>query len=122
MFFPQISGSKSLEALSEIDELGLPVPKKDHTSGISPESIRRRTTIGGKLHHRSSSPAGMLRSVTSPVQPPHDKYYALDVSIRDFHAELLDVEVLKERTSDMYLIRLNKGPGLRENPINQMLS
>ena len=81
----QISGSKSLEALSEVDELAPPVPKKgskpDLTFGISPESIRRRPT---KLHHRSSSPADMLRTVTSPVQPPSDKYDSLDLSIRHF--------------------------------------
>ena len=100
-FCLQISGSKSLEALSELDELAPPVPKKgskpDLASGISPESIRRRTTIGGKLQHRSSSPAGILR-VTSPVQPPHNKYDSLDFSIRDFQVEPLQVEFLKERT------------------------
>ena len=110
MFCPQISGSKSLEALSESDELAPPVPKKgskpDLTSGISPESIRRRTTIGGKLQHRSSSPAGMLK-ITSPVQPPPNKYDSLDLSIREFHLEPLQVEFLKERT---YLIRLNETP------------
>lgn len=95
-FGSQISGSKSLEALSEVDELAPPVPKKgskpDLTSGISPESIRRRPT---KLHHRSSSPAGMLRTVTSPVQPPHDKYDSLDLlSIRHFRVEPLQVEFL----------------------------
>lgn len=113
-FCPQISGSKSLEALSELDELAPPVPKKgskpDLTSGISPESIRRRTTIGGKLHHRSSSPAGMLRTVTSPVQPLRDKYDLLDLSTRDFRVEPLQVEFLKERTSDMYLTRIDKTP------------
>lgn len=94
--FPKISGSKSLEALSEIDELPPPVPKKgskpDLTSGISPESIRRRTTIGGRLLHRSSSPASMLRTVTSPMQPPHDKYYSLDLFTRDFYVESVDVQ------------------------------
>lgn len=102
--FPKISGSKSLEALSEIDELAPPVPKKgskpDLTSGISPESIRRRTTIGGRLLHRSSSPASMLRTVTSPVQSPHDKYYSLDLFSTDFYVESLDVQFPTERTSN----------------------
>ena len=101
--FPKISGSKSLEALSEIDELAPPVPKKgskpDLTSGISPESIRRRTTIGGRLLHRSSSPASMLRTVTSPVQSPRDKYYSLDLFGRDFYVESLDVQFPTEGTS-----------------------
>ena len=99
--FLKISGSKSLEALSEIDELPPPVPKKGSKpdSGISPESIRRRTTIGGRLLHRSSSPASMLRTVTSPVQPPRDKYYSLDLFSRYFYVESLDVQFPTERTS-----------------------
>ncbi|KAJ7386091.1 Dedicator of cytokinesis protein 3 [Desmophyllum pertusum] len=66
----KISGSKSLEALSEIDEFAPPVPKKgsrsDLASGQSPDSVRRRTVPRGSLHQRSSSPAGMLRMATSP--------------------------------------------------------
>lgn len=67
----KMSGSKSLEALSEIDESSPPVPTKknskpDLASGHSPETIRRRMGLGGKLQQRSSSPAGMLRTVLSP--------------------------------------------------------
>ncbi|XP_078368993.1 dedicator of cytokinesis protein 1-like [Oculina patagonica] len=72
----KISGSKSLEALSEIDELAPPVPKKgsktDLTSGHSPDTIRRRTGIVPKLHQRSSSPASMLRMAASPDKAPQD--------------------------------------------------
>lgn len=38
--------------------------------------------------------------------------FCLDLSISDFHVERSDVEFLKERTSDVYLIRLNRTPGL----------
>ena len=81
-----MSGSKSLEALSEIDESSPPVPTKknskaDLASGHSPETIRRRMGLGGKLQQRSSSPAGMLRTVLSPQA----KYvHQLDLSLELF--------------------------------------
>ena len=72
-FHSQISGSKSLDALTEIDEPAPPVPKKgsksDISSADSPETVPRRAgLVKQKTLQRSSSPASLIRAATSPLQ------------------------------------------------------
>lgn len=84
----QITESKSLEVLSEINEPAPPVPVKgsrsDSSPADSPEAIRRKSVLSGKIQHRSSSPASILRHPTpafpsqqngrtSPAIPPKRK-------------------------------------------------
>ncbi|XP_074619689.1 dedicator of cytokinesis protein 1-like isoform X2 [Acropora palmata] len=68
----KLTESKSLEALSEVEETAPPLPVKNSRSDSlpmgSPETLRRSSVLSRRIQHRSSSPASLLRYPT-PISP-----------------------------------------------------